>query len=627
MTHVSPGGAADSPQRSRAAIAYAVLALASLVPYLHTLHFGFINYDDPATIIELPLIRSLTWRTLPRFFVPDVYAHLPEYMPLKNLSYALDYALFGLHAPGYRMQQQLWFTAAVLMTFAWLRMLLARAAELGRLGACPPASSEPLAFSAVLLFAVHPVHVDSVTWLSGRKDVLCGFGMALTLWSALRIALTIERAERVPFAGVVVCLFGAAFALLSKPTALTLLLLLPLQDLWLGSMQRRALGAHIKARALYYGPIVLLSGAFFSVYQALTAAYLRGQTASDLYTGPLWLRLGQQLARYLQSSLAPIDLVPVYPAQAFQTDAWSMAGLLAGGVLIALIAALGWGLMHRHLLGFALGFFVCALAPSLLRPVWGQFAAPRYLFHAVLGPVLVVVWSLFALGQRAARVRRLVPWACSGIALTWLLVTTAYASVWRDSGTLWQYAVSVHPDWPTFYDLAARDALGRADLPAARELLTRCIEHSPSASICKGPLGGLTLLDDPVRGERLLREALLADNAGIAHLRLSQHLASTGRAREGFALYERYLSGRGAGPDEIAVMAELALAAGEPGKAERYAHQIVRAALTLHPASPPPAALIARLVSRLDKPELLERVQRAEADCARTDCFAAALGW
>jgi hypothetical protein len=125
------------PKRMLASFA---LGMCALLPYLHTLGYGFINYDDPATILELPLIRELSWAALPRFFAPDVYAHLPEYMPLKNLSYALDYALFGLHAPGYRMQQLGWFMLSVLGTHAWLRRLLDHKAKLvpGALP-CPPA--------------------------------------------------------------------------------------------------------------------------------------------------------------------------------------------------------------------------------------------------------------------------------------------------------------------------------------------------------------------------------------------------------------------------------------------------------------------------------------------------------
>jgi hypothetical protein len=177
-----------------------------------------------------------------------------------------------------------------------------------------------------------------------------------------------------------------------------------------------------------------------------------------------------------------------------------------------------------------------------------------------------------------------------------------------------------------FYDLGARDALGRGDLRGGRALLEACVVRT-HASACKAPLGGLLLAFEPARGERLLREALPDDESGVAHLRLAQHLADSGRAAQALAFYEHWLSGRGASGEQIAAITDLALRAGQPEKAEQYLKQIVRAAALRHPASPPPAAEVASLVARIGEPALIDRVQQARAHCTRTDCFAAALGW
>jgi hypothetical protein len=157
--------------------------------------------------------------------------------------------------------------------------------------------------------------------------------------------------------------------------------------------------------------------------------------------------------------------------------------------------------------------------------------------------------------------------------------------------------------------------------------LQRCVEQNPSATQCKAPLGGLLLLSDPARGEQLLREALPSDSTGVAHLRLAQHMAASGRAPEALRFYEAWLSGRGASTSEIATISDLALRAGQRDKAARYVQQLVRAAVRAHPASPPPAAEVRELVERLQAPELLARVRQAEQRCTRSDCYAAALGW
>jgi hypothetical protein len=276
-----------------------LLAAASLLPYLHTLGFGFIGYDDPVAIVNLPLIRSLAWSQLPRFFAPDIYAHLPEYMPLKNLSYALDYALFGLWAPGYRAQQQLWFIVSVWFTFAWLAQLLAAAAERGRLGGVSAQRALPLAAAASLLFAVHPLHVESVTWLSGRKDLLCGAFMAAALWAGLRFQL----GGRARWAWA--CLGACALALLSKPTAVVLPALLALQDFWIAPK------AWLRARWPLHASALTLCGGFAFAYRQLTQLHAGAANPADLYPGPLWLRVAEQLRADLALALSPDPLLPI----------------------------------------------------------------------------------------------------------------------------------------------------------------------------------------------------------------------------------------------------------------------------------------------------------------------------
>ena len=602
-----------------------VLAMCALAPYLHTLRYGFINYDDSATIVDLPLIRELSWAALPRFFAPDVYAHLPEYMPLKNLSYAIDYALFGLHAPGYRVQQLGWFILSVLLTHAWLVRLLEHKAQLAP-NTLPEHRAAPLAFSAGLLFALHPVHVESVTWLSGRKDVLCGTFMAAALHAGLSYSLARSTGAKERLRYLLGCAGASALALLSKPTAIVLPALLLLQD-WLIVPSGQRAWTHLRARLACYVPVALACAALGGVYLHVAGLHAQAGGTRDVFAGPLWLRLGQQLLENLRLSFLPTEIVPIYPLYSFETQPWTATGAWAALTLSACAGLALFGLYRRNLVGFALCFFCLALAPSLLRPVWGQLVAGRYLFHAVLGPCLLLSWALAVLADRALAARPLGAVAVTVIALMWGALTTVYAACFRDSATLWAYAASVHPTWPVFYDLGARDALARGDLARATAILERCVAQNPRAGICKAPLGGLTLVRDPQRGEQLLREALPEDDQGTAHLRLAQHMAQTGRAAQGLALYERFLSGRGANTAQVAAIAELALAAGDLPRASGYVRQIVRAAATSHPASPPPAAAVTVLVARLQDPALLERVQQASRRCARSDCFASALGW
>src|SRR6476661_8849 len=131
----SPVTDSSRPARARRRTPWEALCLltCALLPYQGTWGHRFVNYDDGYTIVDMPLIRALSLRALPAFFRPDVYPHLHEYMPLKNLSYAFDYALFGLSPAGYHLQQQLWYALSVLVLWLWLRALLHALATAGRL--------------------------------------------------------------------------------------------------------------------------------------------------------------------------------------------------------------------------------------------------------------------------------------------------------------------------------------------------------------------------------------------------------------------------------------------------------------------------------------------------------------
>lgn len=526
-----------------------LLAACALVPYAGTWSYGFVSYDDEYTIVGMPLIRTLSWRALPDFFVPRLYPHLHEYMPLKNLSYAVDYALFGLSAPGFRIQQQLWWLACVLLLWLWLRELLRALAAADRLRV-PAAYADPLALITAALFALHPAHVESVTWLSGRKDLLCGAFMLAALHLAFRSARGAgagapaaashsDRQEPLrAIVGVVAC---CALALLSKPMAVVLPALLVLQD-YVCARPERSLRQLLRERALLYGVVSALALAFAVFYrQLIPYEPPNAELTARLYAGPAFARWGQQLALFAWYSLAPAKLAPFMPPDLLDPAPLSARALIGYGALGLLLVGGVDALRRRHPLALAIGSFAIPLAPIVLSPPWAQYVAGRYLFHAVVGVLLAATWlGAFLLAKRPER-RRTAQVAGGLLAASLTLNTLAYNGDWKDGLSLWLGCIDKHPEFTVPYRLASHAAIKTGDAQLALSILQRCLEVDPLDGACNGTLGVFMLRSRPEQGEALLRRALPRDESGDAHVALARFLADRGDVAQAVELFEQWL--------------------------------------------------------------------------------------
>lgn len=599
-----------------AAAPWLLLGVLACLPYLESFGYGFVDYDDPSTIVNLPLIRRLDLASLPEFFAPNVYAGLPEYMPLKNLSYAVDYALFGLDPQGFRLQQQLWYVCAVLLAFGWLRELLRR--TLGEGG-----HADRVAWLCAALFGLHPVHVESVAWLSGRKDLLSGAFVFASLWAALRWPGHGRPGTRWLWLAV----GFAVLALLSKPTAVVLPALLGVQELLLGpeprpwQRLRRKLALHL-----------LVGGAcltFVAFYVQLTAPYAQASTGHEWrsFDGPTPLRWGQQVLVLLQMAVWPVQLAVVHPPSVLSAEPWSARALLGAFTLVSLAAGVALTLLRRSRWALPLSWFLVPLGPVLFAPAWQQYVAGRYLFHAVLGVCLALALLLQALARHRPQFARLAMAGAVVVSLSWGAATHQYARCFRDPSSLWEGALAVYPRFGWAYSMAAGAALAREDPGHALGLLERCLHHVPNDSRCKALLGRLLVPFEPSRAESLLREALPADTGGEAHETLAMLLAATGRASQAVTLYSGWLSGRATNTRQITVLARLQLSAGQPDAAVAAARKALDAMAVNAPASPPPLRLLVEVARAAKRPELVERLEAAAARCTRADCLAAAMRW
>lgn len=434
-------------RRSLAGISLA-LVVAVTVVYAPVREHEFLNFDDDAYIVEnAPLRQGLTLAGLRWAFT----AEGDLYVPLTWISYLLDQEIHGLSAGGALVAN------AVYHALSATALLAALSVATGAVWCS--------AFVAAV-FALHPLHVESVAWASERKDVLCGLFWNLTL---LAYVLYARRPSVLRYAWV---FLGTALAMGAKPMAVTLPFVLLLLDFWPLRRISSAAGATTlawRARLLEKLPLLALSVAGAVLTYGFQEAHgaIRSQEAIPLAT-----RLGNASLSYLSylwQAVWPVDLVVFHPYR--EPSASSALG--AGAVLLgASVGALLSARRHPYL---PVGWFwyLGTLVPVIgLVQVGEQSMADRYTYVPLVGATLAVTWWADEIASHP-RTRAALS-ALAGCAVLALAVTAhAQVAVWRNGVTLFEQALRVDPSNQT-----ARGNLGialvrRGDVDAGvRELAT-----------------------------------------------------------------------------------------------------------------------------------------------------------
>ena len=392
-----------------------LLLASTLAVFFPVRDHEFVDYDDARYVVENPnLAEGLGRESVARAFAEPYFAN---WIPLTSISLLIDHELYGLEPAGYlRTNVALHAASALLLFFALLRMTRA-----------PWAS----AFVAAV-FALHPLHVESVAWVSGRKDVLCGLFWMLTLYAYARYA---ERPQSPGRYALVVT--GVALALLSKPLAITLPFALLLLDYWpLGRLtsadSRRWLDrARLRRALLEKLPLLALAGAAAVITYAVQEKI--GVVRSAEFSLPL--RISNALlsyALYLRDAIWPSGLAAFYP--------FPHAGLPVGAVLAALLVLCGVsalalrGARSRPYLLTGWLWYLGTLAPMIgILQVGLQARADRYTYIPLVGPAIMLAWSGAALARRTRAARTALAIAGAGAVAALAVAASFQVAVWHDA--------------------------------------------------------------------------------------------------------------------------------------------------------------------------------------------------
>ncbi len=517
--------------RGRTILAALALLALTLAVYAPVGRFDFVQLDDPTYVTENPhVLGGLTGEAVAWAFTTG---HAANWHPVTWLSHMLDVQLFGVAAGPQHLVNLALHAANALLLFGLL-VLLTGALWRSALVAA--------------LFAVHPLHVESVAWIAERKDVLSTFFLMLTLWAyagfvraagpaAADAPPPARRSRRVYYALVLVC-FG--LGLMAKPMLVTLPFVLLLLDIWplgrlgpaapgagtppvnagfrrreptgspkaAGAKRRskgRPAGAGTPGTPGTPGTLALLKSAWPLVREKLPllamavassivtlVAQQRGGAVTGFEIYPFALRLQNavvSIVAYLRDALWPTGLTMLYPFPS-AVPGYQVAGAAA---VLAVISLGVYRLARKEpylLVGWL--WYLGTLVPVAgLVQVGVQARADRYTYVPLIGIFIMVAWGVAALVGRRPVLRVAVSAAAVGAIVGCALTTRVQAGYWKDSVALFTRAttITLHVD-----EYEAHMSLGttlgdQGRVDEAREHFAEAVRLRPESDAARCDLG------------------------------------------------------------------------------------------------------------------------------------------
>ena len=437
-TPEKPPALFSSPEKRNAILCLLVVA-ATLALYNPVNRHPFVNYDDDRYVIDNPHVHNgLGWNTITWAFTSTEQAN---WHPLTWLSHALDYSLFHQNPTGHHFTSLLIHAANAVLLF----LLLAFAT--GRIG--------PSLFVA-LLFALHPINVESVAWVAERKNVLSTFFFLLAIGGYGWYARKPHWQRYLAVAGLF------ALGLMSKPMVITFPFVLLLLDYWPlgrveGSPPMMVPTAQSSLPRLVAEKLPLLALSAASAVITMQAQQAGGamRSAAQFSFGVCLENAVVAYASYLWKLLWPAHLAPIYPHPGDSLAAWQVGVSLS--VLLAITAFVLAYRSKRYLLTGWL-WFLGTLVPVIgLVQVGDQAMADRYAYIPFIGIFVMIAWGAaeFADSRQIGMAARAIP--AAGILLALSVVTHRQLDYWSSNYDLWTHALAV-----TDKNFIAQDNLGGA---------------------------------------------------------------------------------------------------------------------------------------------------------------------
>ena len=530
-----------------------VLVAVTWAVFGQTLTHDFVNFDDHVYVYENPLvIRGFSIEGIIGAFT---HTHARNWHPLTTLSHMLDCQLYGLNAGGHHLTNVILHTISVLLLFLVLKQMTGALWQ--------------SAFVAAL-FAIHPLHVESVAWIAERKDILSAVFFMLTLAAYARYA----RAPSAPRYLLVALLF--AFGLMSKPMLVTLPFVLLLLDYWpIGRIggQKSEVGSRLRRLITEKIPLFALS-ALSCIATLLTQR--QGPNAIDQL--PFLWRLNNSFVSYVTyiwQMLWPARLAVFYPHPNDRLPLLEVTAAIAFLVGISLLVTY----LRRTKPYLVTGWFwyLGMLVPVIgLVQVGEQAHADRYTYLPQIGLYIMIAWTVGdLLLESALRVRGALVGVAAALAIVSLgMRAFGQASYWTNSEMLWNHTLTVTGENDVAHNNLGFLFLRRGELDkaisqfqAALNIRSRNTEthYSLGAALIQNNLGNALarkqLWDEAI--DHLQEAVRLRPDYADAYFNLGSVLFQQGRIDQAIAQWQKALAIR---PTDAEAHRSLASALRKEGK-------------------------------------------------------------
>jgi tetratricopeptide (TPR) repeat protein len=492
-----------------------LLLAVTLAAYSQVRHYDFVNYDDPEYVVENLHVRAgltadnLAW-ALASFDAAN-------WFPLTWITHMADYQFFGMES-GWHHLTNVWLHALnALLLFAVLKRTT---------GARWP--SALVAF----LFALHPLHVESVAWVAERKDVLSAFFWFLTLWCYARYV------ERPGVGRYLTVLLTFGLGLMAKPMIVTLPFVLLLLDVW--PLRRAPLPW--RWNASWVKPLLLEKLPLLALAAGASAVTFLAQRSSGavapLVGMPLAFRLENALVSYLVyigDMFWPAGLAVLYPLP----RTLPVLGVAAAGLALAGISlVVARQLRARPYLAVGWCWYLGTLVPVIgLVQVGTQSHADRYTYVPMIGLTIMLAWGAAELVERWPRARNAVIAAAVAACLACLAVTWFQIEYWASTETLLGHALDVtsgnfilHHNLADYYLQQKRNEEARQHDAEALRINPMYMEARLNLALALSLLGRPG--DAEVEYRRVLEQQPAGKQMALAHSGLGAALAAQHRTTE-----------------------------------------------------------------------------------------------
>ena len=442
-------------------VLYALLGIAVLVVYGQVIGHEFLLYDDKQYVYQNPMVQGGI--SLQGIYWAFSTFYASNWHPVTWLSHMLDQQIFGSNAGAQHLVNVLFHALNSILLFTVLRKMT---------------GSTWRSFAVGVLFAIHPIHVESVAWLAERKDVLSLFFGLLTVWSYIRFT---EKPALTTYVPVVVFF---ALGLMTKPILVTLPFILLLLDFWPLNRHLKSISASDVARPvettrwkellLEKTPLLILS--LVSCIVTIYAQSRWGSVVSLESHGPV-MRIANAFSSYLvylQKLFWPVDLAVIYPYPEF-------VGYGLVGTAVLVLTAITF-VVCRKASSYPYVFvgwfwFLGSMIPMIgIIQVGYQSMADRYAYLPFIGLYILLAWLFADLFKQNRKM-------LIALCLVWtvLLMSLSFQQVgyWRDNSSLFEHAIKVTDRNYVAYQHLAQVRLDEGKLDVALDYISEALSINP----------------------------------------------------------------------------------------------------------------------------------------------------